>query len=361
MKIKQVLKYKGDTQFSKYTIRHNENVRQALKKLNEIPDILTLFVLNEKHQVIGTLTDGDIRRGIINGLNVDENVEKFYYKNFRYLKSGKNNFDKIKELRELRIKAVPVLDENGKLKAVYNFSQIRSLLPVDAVIMAGGEGRRLRPLTEETPKPLLKVGSKPIIDYNIERVQYFGIQNLFITVRYKAEKIEQHIKNKNYNLNISLLYETEKPLGTIGAIGILKNQFINDTILVMNSDLLTNINYEDFYRSFLDKNADMMIASIPYDINLPYAIFETENRTIKSLKEKPQYTYYANAGLYLIKKSLLELIPENKEFNATDFIETLIGNAHKVMHYPIRNYWLDIGKLEDYEKAQKDISHIDWE
>ena len=129
----------------------------------------------------------------------------------------------------------------------------------------------------------------------------------------------------------------------------------------MNSDLLTNIDYEDFYKSFIEKDVDMLVASIPYEVNLPYAVFETNNRSIKSLKEKPTYIHYANAGIYLFKKELIDLIPKNKVYNATDFMEDVIKLDKKLEHYPIRGYWLDIGKHKDFEKAQKDIAHINWE
>ena len=129
----------------------------------------------------------------------------------------------------------------------------------------------------------------------------------------------------------------------------------------MNSDILTNIDYEDFYKSFIEKQADILVASIPYKVNLPYAILDNDDDKIKSFQEKPHYTFYANAGIYLIKKEILQLVPRSKLFNATDLMQISIDSGKKLIHYPIRGYWLDIGQHEDYEKAQKDISHIDFE
>ncbi len=225
--------------------------------------------------------------------------------------------------------------------------------------MAGGEGTRLRPMTESTPKPLLKVGGKPIIEYNIDRLNQYGIQNQYLSIKYLGEQIKDFCKNKDSDINFKFVEENE-PLGTIGSVSLI-NEFKNDYILVMNSDLLTNIDYADIFNSFKEKNADIIVASIPYDVNLPYAIFETDERKVKSFKEKPSYTYYANAGIYIFKKEILKLIPNNKHFNATDLMQSVIDKGLNLVHYPIRSYWLDIGKPKDFEKAQQDVVHINFD
>ena len=342
-----------------YTINKSATVIEALKKLNELPSLQTIFVIDDNEKVIGTLTDGDIRRGIINGLKLEDKLEKYIFTKFSFLVEGENNFSKLKEFRTRRLKAVPLLDNNGKLIKIYNFTEIKSILPIDAVIMAGGQGIRLRPLTEKTPKPLLKVGNKEIIAYNFDRLYQYGIINQHITVNYLAGQIEEYCNNYEKDINFNIVYEPEL-LGTAGSLSLIDN-FKNDTILLMNSDLLTNIDYEDFYKTFIEKGANMMVTSIPYEVNLPYAVFETDDKKVKSLKEKPTYTHYANAGIYLFKKELLNLIPKNKVYNATDFMEAVIKNNLKLIHYPIRSYWLDIGNHKDFEKAQMDIAHINWD
>ncbi len=344
---------------TKYLINKSATIIEALKKLNELPLLLILFVVDNNEKVIGTITDGDIRRALIKGAKLEDKIENIYFKNFSYLIDGENNFTKLKKFRKRLLKAVPLLDKEGKLLKIYNFTQIKSILPIDAVIMAGGEGIRLRPLTEKTPKPLLKIGNKEIISYNFDRLYQFGITNQHITVNYLAEQIEDYCKNYPKEINFNLVYEPTM-LGTAGALSLIDN-FKNDTILLMNSDLLTNIDYEDFYKTFIDKEADMLVASIPYEVNLPYAVFDADDRNVKSLKEKPTYTHYANAGIYLFKKELLNIIPKNKVYNATDFMEDIINSDKKLIHYPIRGYWLDIGNHKDFEKAQMDISHINWE
>jgi len=347
-------------EINKYTININSSLKDALIKLNNIPRFLTLFVTDNNDKVVGTLTDGDVRRGLINGLKVSDKLEKFIFTDFRYLIDGENNFNKLKEFRERKLNIVPLLSKDKKILKLYNFNETKSILPVDAVIMAGGEGRRLRPLTEKTPKPLLKIGGKEIISYNFDRLLQFGITNQNITVNYLGEQIKTFCEDYNSGINFKIYTETDF-YGTAGALSMINN-FKNDTILLMNSDLLTNIDYEDFYKTFITKKADMLVASIPYDVNLPYAVFnDDKNRNIISFKEKPEYTYYANAGIYLFKKEMLKFIPKNKVYNATDFMQDVINSGNKLIHYPIRGYWLDIGKHDDFEKAQMDIAHINWD
>ena len=342
----------------KFTTTVQSSIIEVLKKIDNNPFTQTVFVL-DNNKVVGTITDGDIRRGIINGLSLSDPIIDFTNKKFLFIEEGKNNFDKLKIFRKKRLKAVPLLNSKGELIKIIDFTKIKSMLPIDAVIMAGGKGIRLRPLTYDKPKPLLKIGGKEIISYNFDRLYQFGIDNQYITVNYLGEQLKSFCKTYNNKINLKIVREKEF-MGTAGSLSLIDN-FKNDTVLLMNSDLLTNIDYEDFYITFLSKNADILVASIPYSVNLPYAVFESKDRAVLGIKEKPNYTYFANAGIYLIKKEILKNIPKNKFFNATDLMETVINSDKKLIHYPIRSYWLDIGKHEDFEKAQKDIAHINWD
>ena len=330
--------------FSQNIIYSHETVKEALYKINNVPDTLTLFVLNKKGQIVGTLTDGDIRRGLVAGKSISEKVVSYMFKNFKYLPNNNIRLEKIKEFRIKGIKLVPLLGEDKNITGILDLTRKNSILPVDAVIVAGGRGERLRPLTDEIPKPLLKIGDKPILEYNIDRLASYGIDNIFLTVRYLGETIIEYFGNgeaKGININ----YVKEKtPSGTIGSVKLIK-QFHSDYILVMNSDLLTTIDYEDFYKVFLEQNADMAVATTPYKINIPFAILEVNNKQILSCKEKPTYTYYSNAGIYLIKRKIIDLIPKDQPFDATDLIELLIKKGKKVINYPILGYWLDIGRI----------------
>jgi len=230
-------------------------------------------------------------------------------------------------------------------------------LPVDAVIMAGGRGERLKPLTDKLPKPLLVVGDKPIIKHNLDRLTIFGIDDFWISIRYLGEKIKDFIGD-GIHQGIRVKYVTEDvPLGTIGSVSLITN-FQHDYILVMNSDVLTNLDYEKFFLDFVASGADLSVATIPYNVNVPYAILETSENLICSFKEKPTYTYFANAGIYLMKKSVCDCIPKGKFYNATDLLQCLLNEKYKVISFPLRGYWLDIGKHDDYSKAQQDIGFI---
>lgn len=343
--------------FSKYLIYKDATVKDALILLDKLSDdVLTLFVMDYDESMVGTLTEGDIRRKLIEGISMDQTVDVFMNTSFSFLREGEIDIAKIKKLKKFGIKLLPIIDEKGKLRKVINLRNRITALPVDAVLMAGGKGERLRPLTDKTPKPLLKVGDKAIIDYNIERLINYGVENISITVNYLKEKLESHFENPIKATKIHCVREPNY-LGTIGSVKFV-NHFQNDTVLVMNSDLFTNIDYEDYFLHFTEHNADMSVAAIPYSMSIPYGIFDLDNRNVLGIKEKPTYNYFANAGIYLIKKKLLDLIPDNAFFDATDFMEMLIKKNYNVIRYPLTGYWIDIGKHEDYKKAQELVKHI---
>lgn len=335
----------------------NNTVLEALKALEYTGFHQTLFVTDDRDVLIGTLTDGDIRRYLISGGQLEDVAENAVHRNFVYIKKEDTQYlEKLKEIRASKIKVVPVLNKFGQIIRVFDLVNFKSHLPLDAVLMAGGKGERLRPLTLTIPKPLLKVGDKCIIDHNIDALIHYGINNISVTVNYLGELLENHYAEKRHQVQVKCIREP-KFYGTIGSIRFI-DSFVNDTVLVMNSDLFTNINFEDFYLHFLQNDADMSVAAVSYSVNVPYGILELTGRNITGMKEKPSYNYYVNAGIYLIKKQLLDLIPKNKFFNATDFIEMLIQNNRKVIRYPLIGYWIDIGKPEDYQKAQELVKHL---
>lgn len=332
------------------------NINEALIKINKQRRFFTLFVV-ENDKIRGTITDGDIRRGLVNGCALDTLVEDIMNKNFIYIVDGEYDQEKIDFIIKYSINVVPLISKNGNIVKVYDFSFTKSVLPVDAVIMAGGKGSRLMPLTKAIPKPMLKIGGKPIIEYNIDLLKNYGIENIHISVNYLSNKIISYFRNgEEKKLNISYLTE-ERPLGTIAALkGVEK--FHNNYVLLMNSDLLTNIDLDAMFRKFISEDADMIIASTDYKIQVPYGVIESNNNRIIELKEKPTYTYFSNAGIYIFKKELVKLIPENTFFNATNFLDLLLKQNKKAVHYSIKNYWLDIGRHQDFEKAKIDILNL---
>jgi len=316
-----------------------------------------LFVIDENSELYGSVTDGDIRRGFLNGLSLNSSIYQFCERNLKVLRKNHYSIRQVIELREKNYKIIPVLDQKNHVIDLINFRFAKSYLPIDVVIMAGGRGQRLSPLTDTVPKPLLKVGAKPIIEHNIDRLISYGVKNIWITINYLGDQLIDYFGNgDSKKINITFEKETEA-LGTIGAVSNIKN-LSNDYVLITNSDLLTNIDYEDFFCTLLDTNADICIATVPYTVNIPYAIFETKGKQILDLKEKPSYVYFANAGIYLLKRNVIELIPKGVFYNATDLVEKCLANGLKVQSYSIHGYWLDIGKMDDFNKAQEDIRHI---
>ncbi len=341
----------------RFCINKSESILSALSQLNSIhSQAMTLLVIDNKGQMLGTLTDGDIRRALIAGKKLESHVSDAMYSNFEYI-DDIDDISKLRKLRNKKIVLVPILDENKNIIDVIDFSLKRSLLPIEAVLMAGGKGERLRPLTLTTPKPLLKIGDKAIIDRNIERLIEYGVGRISVTVNYLKELLIDHYSEPlECGVRVECVPE-EKFYGTIGSLRLVK-EFHNDTILVMNSDLLTDIDFEDFYLHFKEHDAMMSAAAIPYTISVPYGIFELEGRNIKGVSEKPVYNYYANAGIYLIKKEVLELIPEKTVFNATDLIDKLVSLGNRVIRYPLTGLWLDIGTPSEYKKAQELSAHL---
>lgn len=331
---------------------------EALERINSIaPDPLVLFVMDADNRMVGTLTDGDSRRALIAGASVTDKVEKIMHRNFNYM--SVEDIDDVKEIRrqkELKMKLVPVLDKDMRIVEIINLEKYQTRLPIDVVLMAGGKGERLRPLTEKTPKPLLPVGGKAIIDHNIDRLIANGVKHINVTVNYLGEQLEDHFRKPKGEVQVLTVREP-KYLGTIGSIRFVR-EFYNDTILVMNSDLFTNINYEDFYLHFKEHDADMSVAAVPYTVSVPYGIFDLDGRDIQGLIEKPTYNYYANAGIYLIKRSALREIPEDTFFNATDLIEKLISERKKVIRFPLNGTWIDIGNPQEYQKASELVKHM---
>lgn len=342
----------------RYIIFSTATILDALKALDgNSHDFQTLFVVDKEEKMVGTLTDGDIRRGLIGGASLSTPVSEIMHASFKFVREGQNDAKILKEYREKKYYFIPVLDKEDHIIKVCNLIKYRNFLPVDAVLMAGGKGERLRPLTEKTPKPLLPVGGKAIIDHNIDRLIDYGVKHINVTVNYLGEQLEEHFREPRNEVQIQTVREP-KFLGTIGSIKFVP-EFYNDTVLVMNSDLFTNINYEDFYLHFKEHDADMSVAAVPYSVSIPYGILDIEERrNIKGLIEKPTYDYYANAGIYLIKRSALDLIPADTMFHSTDLLAAIVAKGGKVIRFPLNGTWIDIGNPQEYKRANDLVKYM---
>ena len=343
---------------SQHIINQNKSILDALNAINSMKshEALTLFVIDDANVMIGTLTDGDIRRSLVKGATLETRLCSIAHRNYSFIELNNYDIKQIHLAKEKGIELLPILNGQKKIVDLVDLKRQKSCLPIDVVLMAGGKGERLRPLTEKVPKPLVKVGGKAIIDYNVERLISYGVKYINVTINYLGELLEKHFSTPINGIKVDCVREP-KFLGTIGSVQFVK-EFHNDTILVMNSDLFTNIDYESFYLHFKEHDADMSVAAVPYDVSIPFGIFELEGRNIKGIREKPTYHYYANAGIYLIKKEILKYVPENRFFNATDLIEELVKQQMNVIRFPITGYWIDIGQHSELLKAEELVKHV---
>ncbi|TBW26608.1 nucleotidyltransferase family protein [Gramella sp. KN1008] len=340
-------------------INFKETILSALNKLNNIRDVsrLILFVLDHGKAVILSLTDGDIRRSLIKDPDLHKKVGNICNKQFIY-EVEQERFLNLKEYKRKDIKILPILDKEQRLLEIIDLEKTKSILPLECMIMAGGRGKRLSPLTDTVPKPMLKLGSKPIIEHNIDRLISFGIKKIYISVKYLGDQIQDYFGDgSKKGIEIDYIWEDE-PLGTAGALSLV-DKFNTDRVLLMNSDLFTNVNFEDLYLEMIDSDADMAVASSEYKVDIPYAVFETEQNRVTSFKEKPSYVFQSNAGIYLINKKLIEKIPKNQFYDITDLMEELVKEGGKLIYSPIHGYWIDIGKPIDYKQAQEFVKHIE--
>jgi len=342
--------------FKQHLISFNKSLSDALLKLNQLPQEKILFVVDEATTLLGSITDGDIRRGLLKSNSKDGSIKNFYQPFPKFLYQDQQNVKSIVELREKGFKVVPIIDKEKRIIDILNFNFYRSYLSIDAVVMAGGRGSRLSPLTDKIPKPLLKIGDKPIIEHNIDRLISFGIKDFWFSVNYLKEQIKEHFAKSKKDIKIRYI-EEDQPMGTIGALSMVE-AFQNEHVLVTNSDLLTDLNYEDFYQDFLKNDADISMVTIPYEVSIPYGVVEQDQKQVQGIKEKPTYTYYSNAGIYLMKRKVIASIPKNTFFNATDLIMYELSKKKKVISYPFSGYWIDIGKQEDLKRANSDFKHI---
>lgn len=346
--------------FQQHILRENEEARTALRILDKLSTSIsrTLFIVNANNKMVGSLSDGDIRRGLLNGLEISVPVGSFMNTSFKFIRENEDNVEALKRHRLEDIKLIPIIDSEDRIVQILDLTKTRTLLPVSALIMAGGKGERLRPYTDHVPKPMLKIGDKPIIEYTIDRLISFGISEIFISVEYLKEQIISYFGDGS-SKGIHVHYiEESKPLGTLGALA-LTPEIIHEDILVINSDLLTNIDLEDFFRVYKTEGAAMGVASIPYQVNVPYAVLETKQNHVLSFVEKPSFTYFSNGGIYFMKSSLKTNFTKGNFYNATDMMDNIISDeSKKLVHYPILGYWLDIGRHQDFIKAQEDIKHL---
>lgn len=344
---------------NEYIIRGDASVLDALRRLNELSGrLMTLLVVDPDGRLTGTVTDGDIRRGLLRGVAVSDRVGDVAHRDCTMLPadaSAEVRMSVMRRARALGLRLLPVVDPSGKLADTVDLTATRTILPLSAVLMAGGLGERLRPLTLSTPKPLLEVGGRPIIDYNIENLARCGISDVYIMVRYMADRMREYFSAPRHGIAARCI-EEESPMGTLGACTLAPLPAQGCT-LVMNSDLLTTIDLEEMYLRHVETRADATIAAIPYTSSVPYAILRTEGDLVTDIAEKPTTTHFANAGIYIFSNRLLHTLPAGRRTDAPDFLLKAIADGCRVGYYPISGTWIDIGSPQEYAHANELMRH----
>ncbi len=342
------------------TIAHTAPLRTALSRLNELSGgAMTLFVTDSDNIVVGTLTDGDVRRALLRGVTLEAPVTEAALKNFRSVRRDNISVQSLRTFRNSGITVIPVLDDEGHLVDILDLRRTVTVLPVKAVLMAGGKGERLRPATLTVPKPLLEIEGKAIIDYNIEALAACGIDDITVTTRYLAEKIDEHFARPVAGVKVKTVREST-PLGTIGAVALTEAHLGEGDTLVMNSDLLTTISFEEMYLHHTAEKADVTIAVVPYQVSVPYAILSLDKDNpslVSGIEEKPSYSYYANAGIYLFSNDLLRTLSADRRCDATDLIDRAIAQGRRVTYYTIKGTWIDVGSPLDFKQAAELMRH----
>lgn len=323
----------------------------------------TVFVVDDEGQLLGSVTDGDIRRGIIKKFNPGDAIRNIMNAKPILVRSKDGQID-VEAVRNLimenKINAVPVVDELGKIiKLVTSEGLMHDKVKLNTVvIMAGGLGSRLGELTADCPKPMLKVGDKPILQIIIENLKEHGFRNFYISVNYKADVIENYFQDgKKFSVSIKYIKEKEK-MGTAGSLTLLPERN-GLPIIVMNGDVLTKV---DFNQLLLNHEKSRYVASMcvrKFDFQVPFGVIETQGEFIRKIEEKPLHSFFVNAGIYVINHEALDEIPKGCYFDMPALFDRIIAlNKNGAGVFPIHEYWLDVGRKDDFERAQFDVLKV---
>lgn len=333
-------------------------IREVLEKLNVGGKGIVLVVDNNQ-RLVGTITDGDIRRAILKGASIDDEINGVVHRNPIYVEEGIDR-ERVKDIFIRRaVKQIPVVDKDGVVVDLVGINDI--LIPEGkenpVIIMAGGLGTRLKDLTKEIPKPMLKVGQDPILYHIINNFKQYGYNKILVTVNYKAKIIENYFQDGYaYGVKISYIREKER-LGTAGGIK-LAEEHLDKPFFVTNGDIFTNLNVDNMMKYHIDNKFDMTISVRKYAQKIPYGVIETKDNMVKNINEKPETKYLINGGIYCLNPNIVKLIPKDKYYEITDLINSCIQRGLKIGYYENKEYWMDIGRIEDYYKVNDDIGEI---
>lgn len=345
-----------------FLVSPSSSIRDVMACIDRNGEGIALVVQDDM-TLIDTVTDGDIRRTMLAGIGMATAVQSIVERKHDRLHSkpitammGTERAELIRIMNTHTLRQIPLLDQVGRVVDIALLSQLVKEydLPIRAVVMAGGFGTRLLPLTKDVPKPMLQVGDRPLLEWTIENLRDAGIRRVNLTTHYKAEVISDHFKDgTDFGVEIEYVQE-DSPLGTAGSLSALSGT--SEPLLVMNGDILTRMNFRAMYEFHRRQHASMTVAVRQYEFRVPYGVVESDGVQVKRLVEKPVYQFFVNAGIYLLSPDVHEFIPKGIYFDMTDLITRLIEAGRKVASFPVQEYWLDIGHTEDYARAQNDVA-----
>lgn len=341
----------------KITITTNATIKHALKVISN-GAIRIAIVVDKKGKLLGTLADGDIRRGFLKGMNLDDSIETIYFKRPIIAKKNDTKEDLKKIAISKKIYQIPVVDNNNKLIGIHILDQFTEQKNKfnKVVIMAGGKGMRLRPLTKVTPKPMLKVGNKPILQTIIEKFRESGYKNFVICVNYKSKIIKNYFGDgTKFGVKISYIEEKTR-MGTAGALSLLKKR-PKEPFFVINGDLMTNLKFETMLDFHIKCNSKATMCIKEYIFKSPYGEIKLDDENITSIEEKPKHKIFVNAGIYIFDPICIDLIPK-KFFDIPTLFKKILAKKYKTTSFPLGEYWLDIGRFDDYDKAKLNYDHV---
>ena len=348
------------------SINPSATIKEAMKALDKTAEKVLLVVDGEK-KLLGSLTDGDIRRHILKEQNLTGTIESAYYRNTIFVLQKDYDEEKIKELlRQNKIDLIPILDRNHKIvdfvtwqKAFgNNRKEDAQNLDVPVVVMAGGRGTRLEPFTRVLPKPLIPVGDKPVIDHIIDRFRAFGVSEFYLTIHHMSKILRAYFEEKAPEYSIGFAEEIE-PLGTAGSLKLLAEK-LNRPFFVSNCDIIIEADYSDLYLFHKKNNHDITLVASTKQINIPYGICELNSAgSLEKIQEKPEYNYLVNTGMYVLNPEVIDLIPADKFFHITHLMDKVLGNKGTIGVYPVSEQaWIDVGQWAEYRKALKMIEGV---
>lgn len=342
------------TSFKKTFISPDQNISSAIEIIHKAGQRIGLVVKNS--QLLGTITDGDIRRALLQNKDMNTPASEIMNSNPTIAKES-HSIEEIKELmRTEDILQIPVINTKNKiidLKLINDLEENK--IENTVVIMAGGFGKRLLPLTENTPKPLLKIGKKPILEIIISKLKKFGFNRIIISTHYKSEMIKKYFKNgKKFGVEIDYLEES-KPLGTAGALTLIQKRDLNHPLVVMNADLFTELNFNSLLENHLESNSAATACVVKYEFEVPYGVMEVKGNKIKKITEKPKHKFFISAGIYVLNPEIIKGMKKDEFKDMPELLSDNLKNEKGINMFPIFEEWLDIGRIGDFEKANSKL------